>query len=85
MQFRPSSTLSCESFLKRARDHIAAGDIQAARAILDAYELPHGDEIVDLLRAGRNTEAVERLDHYFSPKWKSLEDCCKQYRQVMGR
>ncbi len=55
--------------------HLRDGEIAEAHELTRTYELPHGDEIEALIRAGWISDAIERIEKYLNPKYPSVAAC----------
>ncbi|CAO4186198.1 hypothetical protein CLBKND_04908 [Methylorubrum aminovorans] len=67
-----------------ARDALRSGDRDAAIAAVSEGIRGIDGEVLSLLRAGLDADALTRLDRWCDPKWPSVAACEEAYRKAMG-
>lgn len=67
-----------------ARDALRAGDRDAAIAAVSEGIRDIDGEVLSLLRAGLDADALNRLDRWCDPKWSSSAACEEAYHKAMG-
>lgn len=67
-----------------ARDALRVGDRESAIAAVSDGTRDIDGEVLSLLRAGLDAEALVRLDRWCAPKWWSVAAREEAYRKAMG-